>query len=300
MEMQSADIKELAQALILVQKDLKPAAKDTENPFFGSTYADLTSVWEAIRPLLAANGLSVVQGVTPAEDPARPNIFWTTLMHSSGQWIRSACPLILGKTDPQSVGSALTYYRRYLLAAMLGVTQADDDGNAATDKAEREQRREQEKKPASQPAAAPSTSETPPFAPGEKDGEWKPVFKLTPEEKLASEKQNWKREERASKKDPSKKYVWFYVPPDFDPGQFPVPPPVDQPPPPAKGEKAPEPAAGAPSGAVALASALQTAETREALGKAWAEVLKVQKELDAKTLTGLGKIKQQKEASLPS
>jgi hypothetical protein len=55
----------------------------------------------------------------------------TTLAHSSGQWISGEMPIVLSKTDPQSIGSALTYYRRYTLSAMIGIAPEDDDGENA-------------------------------------------------------------------------------------------------------------------------------------------------------------------------
>ena len=93
-------------------------------------YVDLPGVWEAIRPLLAKNGLSVVQTFTAWADG--PTIV-TTLMHKSGQWVSSELFLKPAKSDPQGVGSAITYARRYALAAMVGVVaDEDDDGNAAS------------------------------------------------------------------------------------------------------------------------------------------------------------------------
>jgi hypothetical protein len=130
--------------------------------------------------------------------------------------------------------------------------------------------------------------------------EWKPVFKLTPEESAAWKAQGWASEKRTSRTS-GKEFVWIAVPENFDPGAYPTPPPIEQPTPAQEAEKQ-APALAPASGkvdSVALASAMQTAESRAALNVAWAVVLKVQKDLDAKTLTGLGKIKQQKEASLP-
>jgi hypothetical protein len=129
--MQKSDsIKALSKALTAVQKALKPAVKDADNPFFKTKYADLGSVWDACREPLAANGLSVVQGNGESD---RGLCVTTLLMHESGEWIQSDLVLPLSKQDPQGVGSALTYGRRYGLAAMIGiVADADDDGNAAS------------------------------------------------------------------------------------------------------------------------------------------------------------------------
>lgn len=123
--------KELAAALAKAQGEMEGAKKDTANPFHKSKYADLASVWEAIRGPLSANGLSVVQLVTEA--PAGFVGLTTILMHSSGQQVSSTFHMpVKDATNPQAVGSALTYARRYALSALVGVAPEDDDGNLAT------------------------------------------------------------------------------------------------------------------------------------------------------------------------
>lgn len=126
-KLQSDSIDELAAALSKAQLSISAALKDSNNPFFKSKYADLTSVWSACRKELSENGLSVSQVLDGMN-------LVTTLMHSSGQWVRGSCPLILVKQDMQSLGSSVTYARRYSLAAICGVVQDDDDGNLATGK----------------------------------------------------------------------------------------------------------------------------------------------------------------------
>lgn len=126
----SDQLNELAKALCNVQKLLKPAAKDANNPFFKSKYADLNSIWDACRDLLGANGLSVVQ---TNQITLEGVIVETVLLHSSGQFISGELYLPLAKHDAQGVGSAITYGRRYGLASMLGiVADEDDDGNYAS------------------------------------------------------------------------------------------------------------------------------------------------------------------------
>lgn len=127
--MQSEQINELAAALAKAQGAIKGAAKDTANPFFKSKYADLASVWDACRTQLTANGLSVIQTM---DDSQGGVTVVTTLAHSSGQWIRGRLTMKPVKDDPQGIGSAITYARRYALAAMVGVAPEDDDGNAAS------------------------------------------------------------------------------------------------------------------------------------------------------------------------
>lgn len=129
MNSMSEQVNELAKALSTVQSTMKAAKKDSTNPFFKSKYADLSSVWDACREELTKNGLSVCQTMEATEQGAGLR---TTLLHTSGQWMSGVLVLNPAKNDPQGIGSALTYARRYALAAIVGVVTEDDDGNAAT------------------------------------------------------------------------------------------------------------------------------------------------------------------------
>jgi len=134
-ENQSTEIKDLAAALAKAQAEIKPAKKDTDNPFFKSKYADLASVQDACMSHLTKNGLSVVQTI---QYVGTETLLVTTLLHTSGQWVRSTAPVKPTKNDPQGLGSALTYMRRYSLAALVGVAQEDDDGNNASNAKKKE------------------------------------------------------------------------------------------------------------------------------------------------------------------
>jgi hypothetical protein len=126
---QSEKIDQLAAALVKAQKDLKPAVKDSANPFFKSKYADLSSVWEACHLALENNGLAIIQLAVPA---APGNVgLETVILHSSGEWMSGHAEAPLVKNDPQSYGSATTYLRRYGLSAALGIMAEDDDAEGA-------------------------------------------------------------------------------------------------------------------------------------------------------------------------
>lgn len=127
----SVSIANIAKALLEVQKTIKPAIKDSDNPFFKSKYADLTAVWDACAEALATNGLSVVQLGVPSSAPNMVAIS-TILLHVSGEWIEGTMEAPLTKNDAQAVGSCTTYLRRYGLAAMIGIRTEDDDGAAAS------------------------------------------------------------------------------------------------------------------------------------------------------------------------
>lgn len=128
---QSENINELAGALAKAQGEIRGAVKDSTNPHFKSKYADLASVWDACRLPLSKHGLAVIQTTEPT-DNGRVRVI-TTLAHSSGQWVRGTLDVAPTQNTPQGMGSALTYCRRYALAAMVGVApDDDDDGNAAS------------------------------------------------------------------------------------------------------------------------------------------------------------------------
>ena len=140
----SEQLNELGAALAKAQAIMATAKKDSQNPFFRSSYADLASVWEACREPLTQNGLSVAQfpGFEPGNPPTA--LVTTILLHTSGQWMAetAGAPLpdqtrkdgSVEKANAQGVGSAITYLRRYALAAVASVSPADDDGNVASGK----------------------------------------------------------------------------------------------------------------------------------------------------------------------
>lgn len=127
-ELQSQDVTELAKALSKAQGEMEGAAKNSSNPHFKSKFADLASCWDACREPLYNHGLSITQTMMPIEGGT---ILVTTLLHASGQWMRSYAPLFLDKQTSQGLGSAISYQRRYSLAAMVGLYQEDDDGQKA-------------------------------------------------------------------------------------------------------------------------------------------------------------------------
>ena len=141
----SATIGELAKALAQAQGMMEGARQDSSNPFFKAKYADLASVWDACRKPLSENGLSVVQ---PCDDADGKLVIETTLLHSSGEWITGRLALNPVKNDPQGIGSAITYGRRYSLAAMVGISPEDDDAEKAMDREKKPAKQAQKQQPA--------------------------------------------------------------------------------------------------------------------------------------------------------
>ncbi len=140
----SETIGELAKALSKAQASMGGATKDKNNPFFKHKYADLSSVWQACKDELTKNGLSVVQ-TNEVPENGEGVIVETTLLHISGEWITGRLLMKPTKADPQGIGLAITYARRYALAAMVGVCPEDDDANDASGKGDKK-KKETEKK----------------------------------------------------------------------------------------------------------------------------------------------------------
>ena len=120
----------LAKALAVAQGELEDAKKDGTNPHFKNRYATLSSVRAAITPVFSKHGLSVTQLNEP--HGAEGVCVVTVLMHESGEWITSSLYVPVSKKDAQGFGSALSYARRYALAAIANIaTDDDDDGEQA-------------------------------------------------------------------------------------------------------------------------------------------------------------------------
>lgn len=132
----SDTITQIAPALVAAQAALRPIGKDGKNPAFRSTYATLDAIMEGVRPVLAANGLAVMQSVTLPETNQDGKLVGITvetlLLHTSGEWMTSYTPIPVAKADAHGLGSAISYGRRYGLQTALALqTGDDDDGNAA-------------------------------------------------------------------------------------------------------------------------------------------------------------------------
>ena len=124
---QSEHVNELYKALASAQAVLGRADKDGKNPHYRSRYATLTSVIEAVRPVFAEHGLSIMQH--PHHNDGMVQLT-TIIGHASGQWTRSVCSVPIGKrNDSHALGSAISYLRRYALASVACLVQDDDDGN---------------------------------------------------------------------------------------------------------------------------------------------------------------------------
>ena len=129
-ETMSDTIGKLAGALAKAQSAMNMVEGKSTNPFFNSKYASLAAVLEVAMPALNANEIALVQG-NRWDDHNNGFYITSMLMHSSGEWIKSEIRMPIAKKDAHGIGAATTYGRRYLLSAMVGIAQADDDGNGA-------------------------------------------------------------------------------------------------------------------------------------------------------------------------
>ena len=128
----SETIIELSKAFAKMQMELEQPLKNANNPFFKSKYVPLENVVDSITRASSKHGLSFTQ--FPSSDENGNVTVGTMVMHESGEWIEYD-PICLKpvKNDPQAVGSAITYAKRYALSAIFGITSDnDDDGNEAT------------------------------------------------------------------------------------------------------------------------------------------------------------------------
>lgn len=121
----SEELKDLLGALAKAQGEIKTAGLTAVNPYFKSSYSDMAEIVRVSRPALTKNGLSVIQQILPNNDGQ--NILHTILGHESGQWIESRMRILPPKPDIQSLGSYITYLKRYAYAAIIGVVSSDED-----------------------------------------------------------------------------------------------------------------------------------------------------------------------------
>jgi len=117
-------------ALVSAIGELQNVAKTASNPYFKSKYAPLDAIVDATRPVLLKHGLAISQTPLYMEGSAGVE---TTILHTAGHSTTTTLLLPLKDQSPQGVGGAITYARRYALAAVLGLaTEEDDDGNVSS------------------------------------------------------------------------------------------------------------------------------------------------------------------------
>lgn len=159
----SQSVIKLSGALVKAQAEMPSVKFDATNPFLRNKYASLGAVIETAKPVLAKNGIAVVQ--TPVSDGDKIGVT-TLLMHESGEWLEDTIMLEIGeekgKSRAQVAGSIVTYLRRYSISAILNMY-ADEDTDGHNGNSQKpEQPKPEPKAPAPQPtkqAAVPATDE---------------------------------------------------------------------------------------------------------------------------------------------
>jgi len=196
MKMETTPQQEYAQALVAAIGELSNVPKTASNPYFKSKYAPLDAIVESTRPVLAKHGLAIQQQPLFMEGTAGVE---TTILHKSGHSTTSTLLLPLKDQSPQGVGSAITYARRYALAAVLGLaTEEDDDGNVGTGLSKAE--KIQSNIDSSRPAIAKAMDKNPAVRPaGNAVATWRGV--LPTQAKIAAQ----------SKEGSAKKWVLYSV-----------------------------------------------------------------------------------------
>ncbi|RLK47647.1 ERF family protein [Microbacterium telephonicum] len=135
------DHKSLTAALVAFQAELPDVSKGGTNPAFKSKYATLPDITKAVFPVASKHGLAFV---TYPDETEHGPVLRYELRHTSGEQISGAFGLPDG-AKAQEYGSWITYFRRYILSAITGITpDEDDDGNAASTPRVRQQRQTQD------------------------------------------------------------------------------------------------------------------------------------------------------------
>lgn len=119
-------LNELYTALSKAQAEMGTAQMNRKNPRFNSKYSDMVALVEASRPALTKYGLCVTQ-LVEIDETSGLQIFCTRLGHTSGQYLESKIKLTPEKSDIQTLGSYITYLKRYAYAAILCLTDGEDD-----------------------------------------------------------------------------------------------------------------------------------------------------------------------------
>jgi ERF superfamily protein len=144
-QISSAEIGKITEALSKAQGKIENALKDSNNPFFKSKYADLSSVMAVTKEPLSSNNLCFSSSIVQA---GGVNFLVCTLSHISGEWFRSYMPLMMAKQDMQSLGAAISYGRRFCLAALCHVGVEENDGEGTVDRGTGEVKKPEEVKKA--------------------------------------------------------------------------------------------------------------------------------------------------------
>ncbi len=111
--------------ILKIQNEIGKLSKDKENPFFHSSYFDLNQILDKLNPLLEKYQLGIIQPLGNVD--GRPALNTVVLDNDGSEVFRSTVTLP-DLQDPQKMGGAITYYRRYALQALFLLQAEDTDG----------------------------------------------------------------------------------------------------------------------------------------------------------------------------
>lgn len=111
--------------ILKVQQEIGKLSKNSSNPFFKSQYLDLNDLIEQVKPILNSNGLILLQPITEG------NVISQIVDAENGNVITESSLALPNESNPQKMGSCITYFRRYTLKSLLAIAETDDDGNLA-------------------------------------------------------------------------------------------------------------------------------------------------------------------------
>lgn len=122
-------MKKILSKLFAIQQSIKAIEKDLTNPYFNSKYFDINKIIETLKPILKENNVAIYQPIVFQDGK---NVLKTIISDvGSGEQIESSITLP-DNLEPQKMGSAITYLRRYSLQSILLLEAEDDDGSVAS------------------------------------------------------------------------------------------------------------------------------------------------------------------------
>ena len=124
-------MKNILKKVFNLQQEVKAIEKDSENPFFKSNYFDINKMIEVLKPILKTQGLAIYQPVVFQDNK---NILKTIIADTESEEMIESSISLPDNLEPQKMGSAITYLRRYSLQSMLFLQAEDDDGSLASPK----------------------------------------------------------------------------------------------------------------------------------------------------------------------
>jgi hypothetical protein len=123
---ETVEVATFLQKLHNAKQSIKKVAKNAKNPHFKNNYADINALIEEVEPILLENRLLLLQ---PIED----GYVYTKIICIDSNDRTISCMKLPEIQDPQKIGSAVTYYRRYTLQSLLSLQAVDDDANLSSE-----------------------------------------------------------------------------------------------------------------------------------------------------------------------